>query len=547
MATGEKSVELSPVKISAPEDSSKIPRSGIERYIQQFGLDFDRDLQPEDLLIFSIARRVEPFIQGLKIPIAKKPNPEEKKVLIERRVDRVIEHTSYRDDQVVSQTPANSMDIGFIDGLEDLPDIVPNQWLIEEVAPEVFYQRAINRELLKREWRETVRHAETTYETVTDRELVEVPAPPEDEKQHAYVLLDVSSSMRSSGDYIIGKALALAFLRQGYEQRANLAIRPFDGRIGKLSSGRELSALRGITLSILRWNKYATDTNIQGALEQAVKDIRRGGEFTQADILLITDGAAPLTKNPLGEIRLHTLYLGSGHLSYTTEGGGTLTEEEHQKAEERSFGKDGDIPRLKQWSTTFRQFSVLGLASALRFIPEDFEDLQSVVNALPQALEEMSTSEDLERIRGRVNFLSSLYDQFRPKNALLALTVRVLFNKETLDKMQGVDLQKVLDNNQKLQAERARVEEAQRQTVLEEQAEIERFRAEELVADELERKRLLDLVDQYHPEYQQTRSTEIELNNKPIFKYQNPDYTEMMKRIWEYIKSKAKDFSNTII
>ena len=131
------------------------------------------------------------------------------------------------------------------------------------MAPELFYQRLLSRELLKREWRDTVRLPETTYETVKDKELVEVPAPPEEKKQHAYVLMDVSGSMSDGYDRrgVLAQGLALAFLRQGFGQRSQLAFRPFDTVAHERSSGRSQTDLREIALRILHQSMWG-GTNI---------------------------------------------------------------------------------------------------------------------------------------------------------------------------------------------------------------------------------------------------------------------------------------------
>ena len=309
--------------------------SAIENYIGQFGLDWHRDLKPQDLLVFFAARKVESLISDIKVSVGKSAETEQPPTLVQQKSEKRIDNTQYDDDETLSATFANSMDVGLVTRPEDIKDVLPSEWILEGIAPELFYQRLLSRQLLKWEWRDPNNNPQESYEPADDQDIHEEEAKPETEKPHAYVLLDKSDSMTKSGDKrdLAAQALTLAFLKRGYDEHAQLTFRPFHGQPLERSTGKTQADLKSITLRVLHGYNWGGNTNIQLAIEQAVKDIKAGGNLTGAEILLISDGESKLTRNPLGNIKLHTLFLGD-----TTYD-----------------------PKLPEWSTTFRRIDKASL------------------------------------------------------------------------------------------------------------------------------------------------------------------------------------------
>src|SRR5690349_13273799 len=120
-------------------------------------------------------------------------------VMVEEEVGRQIPHTTYTQGESPSDIPADTMNVEPVEKITDLPAIMPGEWLKEEISEDKFLKDLVQKELLKRKWYESYREPHTSYESVTEKQLVERPAPPEDERTHTYVLVDVSGSMSGQG------------------------------------------------------------------------------------------------------------------------------------------------------------------------------------------------------------------------------------------------------------------------------------------------------------------------------------------------------------
>jgi hypothetical protein len=226
------------------------------------------------------------------------------------------------------------MDVSLTGSIEDLSRIFPVQWLLEEVQPDVFYVKAAQGELLMPQWQRPTEAPRESAGEAPQRELMEPQAAPQSSKQHAYVLLDTSSTMRDRDRRgTVARGLALAFLRKGYRQRAQLNLRPFAVEVGAHSSGASKEEFCAIARRIIDLPNSG-QTRIQTALEQAVLDIRSAGPCLRASIMLITDGISRLTQNPFADEELHTFILGDLY---------------EDKAEA------GTIATLKRWSRTFHR------------------------------------------------------------------------------------------------------------------------------------------------------------------------------------------------
>lgn len=366
------------------------PREGMLAGLPaRFGLPPKRTMSSGELYLLSLTAGMSEYVKKLQIPVSSRKNPDGKMIRIKREVEKRVPKTRYKEGEKPTPLPADSMDIGTVKGPEDIPFALPTELLYMEEAPEEFARRYANRELLRTEWREPTRIPVTSYETIRQEEYVEVPAPPEEEKQHAYVLLDVSGSMDDEGKSAVARALALEFLRSGYDQRSQLALRPFAGWTGTLASGRTMEDLGKITDYILTLNNHG-GTNIQQALEQAVADITAKGDFERADILLITDGDSTLGENPLGKIKLHTVAIGNGDTNETLQSWSTT----YQRIAAEDFRRAGTIPLEKKEE----------------FLQEIQEEIQEMEKELKTLRDEERAEEMKQRLRELKNLLSHLQE-----------------------------------------------------------------------------------------------------------------------------------------
>lgn len=363
----------------APDDNNLLA------YAATFGLKLE-DLNPQQILVLLAARGAEKHVRDLKIPMSERSVDSGRRILVEREVERVIEKTAYRESEKPSAVPADRMDLTNLEAPEQLPQVLPGEWLIEDVAPETFLRKLRERTLLRREWREPTRTPITSHETIKEKVLVEEPAPPEIHKQHACVLLDISGSMIESEDgrNVVAAGLALAFLRNGFKQRAHLSLRMFNGYVFDRLQGSSAEDLKRIAWRILNI-EWGGGTDIQDALKTAVADIHEGGAFTRADILLISDGLSWLGSNPLEQIKLHTFLLG-------------LSAQQLKDANCRNA-----VNTLSSWSTTLKIFGSSRFAGIVLPSRQDLDDIEKSIRSIPDGFKNMTSEDEKALMRERIS------------------------------------------------------------------------------------------------------------------------------------------------
>jgi len=369
------------------------------------------DLAPEQLSMFVAARNLAHRVRGLEVDVGSQ-HREDGDALAERQTDRVLDLTAYDSQSLESHLPADEMEVDRIRGVEDLSRIFPLQWMWESAWPELFWIKLAQRELLMPEWQRPAEKPRDASEPSSQRELADEPCAAQAARQHAYVLLDTSSTMQDRDRRgTVARGLALEFLRRGHQQRIQLNVRPFAAEVGPLSSGAGPDAYHAIVRRIVELPNSG-QTRIQTALEQAVDDIRSQGPCRGASILLITDGISRLTANPLAGETLHTFILGD------------LFEDKE---------KTGTISTLKAWSHTFHrvwgnQFSEI-LAPAWR-------DCQTAGRLLEAALE--------TRANDPAAFEPGKLDRLLRNVQLLVKEYRRSLGKETPVEPEVVSLEKQL-------------------------------------------------------------------------------------------------------
>ncbi len=191
----------------------------------------------------------------------------------------------------------------------------------------------------------------------------------------------------------VARGLALAFVLEGWRQGSRLHLRPFATEVGDLISGSSYAQFQKIVQRIITLEN-AGGTGIQPALERAAAEIRAGGRFARADIMLITDGVSRLGRNPLESERLHSFVLGADQWC-----DGPV---EHET-----------IARLKEWSTTWHRMRAEGFRELVRPDAEDLAELLQVFGSLtPEDLADLSPARQAELGAALANALY-LEEQFR--------------------------------------------------------------------------------------------------------------------------------------
>jgi hypothetical protein len=260
--------------------------------------------------MFIAERNLAQSVDWLKIHVAAKPYPGSNSALFERQLEDTLVESVHDPKNQESDLPDNSMDVQRIRGIEDLPRILPMQWILESCCSELFFARLSRRELLMPLWHQDEEAPGDTMAHVSHHELEMTRTRSVRGKLHAYLLLDVSTTMNDIDRRgTVARGLALAFLRKGYYEGTWLNLRPFAGHVGDLTSGIGKESFHRIARRIIELSNCG-QTRIQAALETAVEDIYRSGPCLGAAIMLITDGLARLTKNPLTHQKLHTFLLG---------------------------------------------------------------------------------------------------------------------------------------------------------------------------------------------------------------------------------------------
>lgn len=382
-----------------PRIETELPRPVRTRDIQDlvaFLGEFDlalHELQPEQASMFVAARNLAECIDDLAVPVARPESRRAEPSLAEEETEEIVERLHCLCEALDSRLPTDEMDVSGLHNTEDLPRIFPTQWLLEEFRPEVFYAKAAEGELFLPVWQSPRRDRSREPVDAPAAELVEDCLQAHDVRQHAYVLLDTSRTMADRDRRgTVARGIALAFLLQGFRQRARLAVRPFTAEVGELSAGVGRHEFRAMACRVAELPN-AGQTRIQAALERAVADIRSSGACRHADILLITDGLSRITRSPLGDEKLHTYLLGDLFENEETASG---------------------LGTLKSWSSTFRRVWTNRFAEILAPRWRDVEAAGAALRSALERAEEPVPPEEsarLARLRASVEHLLREYQR----------------------------------------------------------------------------------------------------------------------------------------
>lgn len=206
--------------------------------------------------------------------------------------------------------------LGSMSHLREFPQTLKKEFLLPDL---IFDRRLTQRELLvhKRQQRERRQSWNELFEQRTKMTPEKKLA-----RQRTYILLDVSASTEARNRLVVEKAIAIAYLESNQKGKGEVFYRPFNHEPGGLRTCKSPSELRSLINGDVMPQQAIGQTNLQLVLETALKDLDDPLSDTPAEILLLTDGLAPLDLPSLlemaGQHKIHTVLVG-GKLPSTEE------------------------------------------------------------------------------------------------------------------------------------------------------------------------------------------------------------------------------------
>lgn len=211
--------------------------------------------------------------------------------------------------EIIPHLPAaEEYEAYLIDSYRDIARIYPHQFLLPD---EVFYQRLAERSL----WMPKPK-APNNYRYSSESSNF----APDSRKQKVYILFDSSRSMQEHYRSHLAKAIAYFFLRRNARELGVVFFRTFDHEIGTLHIANDVGGYRELIGNMMRLHALGRGTALEKALETAINDIHAFAYMTEAEILVITDGAAHINtekiRGMLGDtIRINTVKIGDASIS----------------------------------------------------------------------------------------------------------------------------------------------------------------------------------------------------------------------------------------
>lgn len=205
-------------------------------------------------------------------------------------------------------TNSEEYEAGLIQSYRDVVRIYPHQFLLPD---EVFDQKLAERSL----WMPVPKKPMNfRYQSESD------DFAPDTRKQKVYVLLDTSTSMIAHHRIHLAKAIAYVFLRKNMRELGTTFFRTFDAIIGTLQTAKDAASFEKLISAVMHIDSLGNGTAMAKAIQTAVEDIRAYDDMSEAEILVITDGAVHLDKEKIdallgNTIRLNTVRIGHEEIS----------------------------------------------------------------------------------------------------------------------------------------------------------------------------------------------------------------------------------------
>jgi len=234
----------------------------------------------------SISQRLAPIIWGSPTTEVHKPE--------QQHIPKI--HTS------------DEYESNLISSYRDVVRIYPHQFLLPE---QVFYQKLAERSL----WLPKPKTPKNfRYQKESDSYA------PDQRKQKVYILFDTSASMRAHWRIHLAKAICYVYLHENKKELGTVFLRTFDRDIGPLQSAIDLPTYEKLITNIMRIDAIGRGTALEKAIITAIDDIYSHSNMGEAEILVITDGAAHIDTTKivemLGEnITIHCVKIGDVNLS----------------------------------------------------------------------------------------------------------------------------------------------------------------------------------------------------------------------------------------
>lgn len=199
--------------------------------------------------------------------------------------------------------PAEEYEADLIQSVQEVTRVYPHQFLLPDT---VFFQKLVERSL----WLPRAK-APQTFRFQSESESFK----PDYRKQKVYVLFDVSRSMNIRWRIHLAKAIAVVFLQRNRKELGTVYLRNFAEVVHELQQAVDLPSYNALISSVMHVKALGKGTVLQKALMTAIEDIRRFSGLSDAEILVITDGAAHIelkkVRDALGDdIRVHTVKIG---------------------------------------------------------------------------------------------------------------------------------------------------------------------------------------------------------------------------------------------
>ena len=120
-------------------------------------------------------------------------------------------------------------------------------------------------------------------------------------RQRTYILMDVSASTAVANRLTIEKAIAIAYLESHQKEGGEVWLRTFNQKCGPPWLAKDGVAYRRLINKGVVSATPIGQTDLQGAIKTAFDDLDQQPSEDQAEILLLTDGLAPLELETLDE------------------------------------------------------------------------------------------------------------------------------------------------------------------------------------------------------------------------------------------------------
>ncbi len=199
--------------------------------------------------------------------------------------------------------PAEEYEADLLRNIHELPHIYPHQFLLPE---NVFFQKLVERSL----WLPRPRPPHNfRFQSQSDT------FKPDHRKQKVYVLFDVSRSMNLRWRIHLAKAIAFIFLRRNMKELGTVYLRTFAESVNDLQSAQDVPSFNELIGEVMHLKAVGKGTVLQKAIQTAIDDIKSSHTLSDAEILVITDGAAHIElqklRDALGQtIKVHTVKIG---------------------------------------------------------------------------------------------------------------------------------------------------------------------------------------------------------------------------------------------